>query len=232
MARIKKPELNLILADKLLAWADKYDVTKDGYVRGLYEALSTRKNLQVWASLNPIEYLPMPELKAGLAMAKWTRFITVLRNVLVFLPVALTWAAVGQATTAFSKYLKANGSDIVNFLDFWQNGYGVLGSEWKIANVALLDFLIIMVVIVLTLLASVFSRRVTELQIMSEKETDRERILLSIEIASYLFDKQKITNVTMNQSLARAIDKLLNATDAIEATAKSLEKTSKSKGFN
>jgi hypothetical protein len=56
--------------------------------------------------------------------------------------------------------------------------------------------------------------------------------LLSVEIASYLFDKQKVTNVTMNQSLARAIDKLLNATDAIEATAKSLEKTSKSKGFD
>ena len=232
MARVKKPELNLILADKLLAWADKYDVSKDGYVRGLYEALSTRKNLQVWASLNPIEYLPMPELKAGLSMAKWTRFITVLRNVLVFLPVALTWAAVGEATTAFSTYLKANGSDIVNFLDFWQNGYGVLDDKWKIATVAVLDFWIIMIVIVLTLLASVFSRRVSELQIMSEKETDRERILLSVEIASYLFDKQKVTNVTMNQSLARAIDKLLNATDSIEATAKALEKTSKSKGLN
>ena len=232
MARIKKPELNLILADKLLAWADKYDVANDGYVRGLYEALNSRKNLQVWASLNPIEYLPMPELKAGLSLAKWTRFITVLRNVLVFLPVALTWAAVGQATTAFSIYLKANGSDIVNFLDFWQNGYGVLGEEWRIANVALLDFLIIMVVIVLTLLASVFSRRVSELQVLAEKETDRQRILLSVEIASYLFDKQKVTNVTMNQSLARALDKLLNATDAIEATAKALEKTSKSKGLN
>lgn len=232
MARVKKPELNLILADKLLAWADKYDVTKDGYVRGLHEALSTRKNLQVWASLNPIEYLPMPELKSGLSLAKWTRFITVLRNVLVFLPVALTWAAVAQATTGFSTYLKANGTDIVNFLDFWQNGYGVLGEEWRIANVALLDFLIIMVVIVLTLLASVFSRRVSEFQIATEKETDRERILLSIEIASYLFDKQKVTNVTMNQSLARALDKLLNATEAIEATARALEKTSKSKGLN
>jgi hypothetical protein len=89
-----------------------------------------------------------------------------------------------------------------------------------------------MVVIVLTLIASVFSRRVTELQMMAEKETDRERILLSVEIASYLFDKQKVTNVTMNQTLARALDKLLNATDAIEATAKALEKTSKSKGLN
>jgi hypothetical protein len=128
--------------------------------------------------------------------------------------------------------LKENGSDIVNFLDFWQNGYGILGEEWRIANVALLDFYIIMVVIVLTLLASVFSRRVSEMQITSEKETDRERILLSVEIASYLFDKQKVTNVTMNISLARALDKLLNATDAIEATAKALEKTSKSKGLN
>ena len=232
MARAKKPELNLILADKLLAWADKYDVTKDGYVRGLYEALTSRKNLQIWASLNPIEYLPMPELKAGLSMANWTRSITVLRNVLVFLPVALTWAAVGEATTAFSTYLKANGSDIVNFLDFWQNGYGVLDDKWSIATIALLDFLIIMVVIVLTLIASFFSRRVTELQIMSEKETDRERILLSVEIAWYLFEKQKVTNVTMNQSLARALDKLRNATESIEATAKALEKTSKSKGLN
>jgi len=232
MARAKKPELNLILADKLWSWADKYDVAKDGYVSGLLEALRTRKNLQIWASLNPIEYLPMPDLKAGMNMAKWARTIVVLRNVLVFLPVALTWAAVGEATTAFSTYLKANGTDIVNFLDFWQNGYGVLGSEWQIANIARLDFLIIVLVIILTLVASVFSRRVSEMQMIVEKETDRERILLSVEIASYLFEKQKVTNVTMNQSLARALDKLLNATESIEATAKALEKTSKSKGFN
>ena len=56
--------------------------------------------------------------------------------------------------------------------------------------------------------------------------------MLSVEIASYLFEKQKVTNVTMNQSLARALDKLLNATESIEATAKALEKTSKSKGLN
>jgi len=232
MARVKKPELNLILAEKTLAWASKYNVVNDGYVSGLIDALRSKKDLQIWASLNPIEYLPMPELKAGVSIAKWTRFITVLRNVLVFLPVALTWAAVGEATTAFSKYLKANGTDIVNFLDFWQNGYGVLGSEWKIANIAMLDFMIIIVVIVLTLLASVFSRRVTELQMMAEKETDRERILLSVEIASYLFEKQKVTNVTMNMTLARALDKLLNATKSVESITKSLEKISKSKGLN
>jgi hypothetical protein len=232
MASVKRIPPHLILVNSLNSWANLYSVKNDSYVSGLTDAVSERKNLPMWASLDPLEYLPHSQIDTHKKLHLTVLIMTVIRNALVFLPVALTWIAVGEATTAFSAYLKANGSDIVNFLDFWQNGYGVLDDKWKIANVAILDFWIIMVVIVLTLIASVFSRRVTELQMMAEKETDRERILLSVEIASYLFDKQKVTNVTMNQSLARALDKLLNATEAIEATAKALEKTSKSKGLN
>ena len=55
MARVKKPELNLILAEKTLAWASKYNVVNDGYVSGLIDALRYKKDLQIWASLNPIE---------------------------------------------------------------------------------------------------------------------------------------------------------------------------------
>jgi hypothetical protein len=228
MARLKKPELNLLLADKIDDWANRFEVSDDGYVQGLVEALRTRKNLQVWAALNPIEYLPMPRLRGQEVLAKRTRVMTVLRNVLVFLPVALTWAAVGEASRAFAEYLRDNGSNVVNFLDFWQNGYGYLGSEWKLANIALLDFFIVMVVIVLTLAISVFGRKVAEIHSADGEKTDRERILISIQIATYLFDKQKVTNVTMNQSLARTLDKLLNAADALEKSTKSLEKTSKS----
>jgi hypothetical protein len=228
MARLKKPELNLLLADKVEDWANKFEVSNDGYVQGLVEALRTRKNLQVWAALNPIEYLPMPRLRSEATLAKRTRLMTVLRNVLVFFPVALTWAAVGEASKAFAEYLRDNGSNVVNFLDFWQNGYGYLGSEWTLANIALLDFVIVMVVIVLTLAISYFGRKVAEIHSAEEEKTDRERILISIQIATYLFDKQKVTNVTMNQSLARTLDKLLNAADSLEKTTKSLEKTSKS----
>jgi hypothetical protein len=228
MARLKKPELNLLLADKVEDWANKFEVSDDGYVQGLVEALRTRKNLQVWAALNPIEYLPMPRLRSEATLAKRTRLMTVLRNVLVFFPVALTWAAVGEASKAFAEYLRDNGSNVVNFLDFWQNGYGYLGSEWTLANIALLDFVIVMVVIVLTLAISYFGRKVAEIHSAEEEKTDRERILISIQIATYLFDKQKVTNVTMNQSLSRTLDKLLNAADSLEKTTKSLEKTSKS----
>jgi uncharacterized membrane protein len=225
--RVLNSKKHIELADQVDLWARKYRVSRDPYVTGLSSSLREKKNLQIWASMNPVEYLPHPEITEGIAVAKWARLLTLIRNVLVFAPVALTWAAVGQATTAFSTYVKENGADVVNFLDFWQNGYGVLGNEWKIANVARLDFLIILVVIILTLVASVFGRRATAEQSSYEEQIERERIGLAVEITSFLFDKQKATNVTMNASLAGAIAKLLNATDALEDVAKNLAKTVK-----
>lgn len=225
--RVSNSKRHIELADQVDLWARKYQVSRDPYVTGLSSSLREKKNLPIWASMNPVEYLPQPEITEGIAVARWARLLTLIRNVLVFAPVALTWAAVGQATTAFSEYVKENGADVVNFLDFWQNGYGVLGEEWRIANVAFLDFVIILIVIILTLIASVFGKRATEAQASFEQQIERERVGLAVEINSYLFDKQKVTNVTMNASLAGAIAKLLNATDALEDVAKNLAKTTK-----
>ena len=225
--RVSNSKKHIELADQVDFWSRKYKVDRDPYVTGLSSSLREKKNLPIWASMNPVEYLPQPEITEGLAVARWARLLTLIRNVLVFAPVALTWAAVGEATTAFSEYVKENGADVVNFLDFWQNGYGVLGEEWRISNVAFLDFIIILIVIILTLIASVFGKRASEAQALFEQQIERERVGLAVEINTYLFDKQKATNVTMNASLAGAIAKLLNATDALEDVAKNLAKTTK-----
>jgi hypothetical protein len=225
--RVSNSKKHLELADQVDSWAYKYQVRRDPYVTGLSVSLREKKNLPIWAAMNPIEYLPQPEITEGIAIARWARLLTLIRNVLVFAPVALTWAAVGQATSAFSRYVDENGADVVNFLDFWENGYGYLGTEWQISHVAFLDFVIIVVVIILTLIASVFGKKASELQAEYDQQIERERIGLAVEINSFLFDKQKATNVTMNASLAGAIAKLLNATDALEDVAKNLAKTTK-----
>jgi hypothetical protein len=225
--RVSSSKKHLELADQVDSWARKYQVSRDPYTNGLSSSLREKKNLPIWAAMNPVEYLPQPEITEGIAIARWARLLTLFRNVLVFAPVALTWAAVGQATSAFSRYVDENGADVVNFLDFWENGYGYLGTEWQISHVAFLDFVIIVVVIILTLIASVFGKRASELQAEYDQQIERERIGLAVEINSYLFDKQKATNVTMNASLAGAIAKLLNATDALEDVAKNLAKTTK-----
>jgi hypothetical protein len=225
--RVSNSKKHLELADQVDSWAYKYQVSRDPYTNGLSNSLREKKNLQIWAAMNPIEYLPQPEITEGIAIARWARLLTLIRNVLVFAPVALTWAAVGQATSAFSRYVDENGADVVNFLDFWENGYGYLGTEWQISHVAFLDFLIILVVINLTLIASVFGKKASELQAKFDQQIERERIGLAVEINSFLFDKQKATNVSMNASLAGAIAKLLNATDSLEDVTKNLAKTTK-----
>ena len=225
--RVSNSKKHLELADQVDSWAYRYQVSRDPYTNGLSNSLREKKNLQIWAAMNPIEYLPQPEITEGIAIARWARLLTLIRNVLVFAPVALTWAAVGQATSAFSRYVDENGADVVNFLDFWENGYGYLGTEWQISNVAFLDFLIILGVIILTLIASVFGKRASELQAKFDQQIERERIGLAVEINSFLFDKQKATNVSMNASLAGAIAKLLNATDSLEDVTKNLAKTTK-----
>jgi len=225
--RVSNSKKHLELADQVDSWAYKYQVSRDPYTNGLSNSLREKKNLQIWAAMNPIEYLPQPEITEGIAIARWARLLTLIRNVLVFAPVALTWAAVGQATSAFSRYVDENGADVVNFLDFWENGYGYLDTEWQISKVAFLDFLIILVVIILTLIASVFGKKASELQAKFDQQIERERIGLAVEINSFLFDKQKATNVSMNASLAGAIAKLLNATDSLEDVTKNLAKTTK-----
>ena len=223
----RKPQAIDSLATNIAAWVSRHDLQSDPYLSGLQRAIETKKDLHIWAELDPTEYLPHPETKAGHAQERLVRLLTVIRNVLVFAPVALTWAAVSAATTGFSKYISENGADVVNFLDLWQNGYDILAEEWKIGNVARLDFIIVVIVIALTLYVSRGGYQVEEIQRASEAEIDRERLALAIEIHAALHDKRKITTVTMNASLAGAIARLVAATNNLEDASHIIEKASR-----
>jgi hypothetical protein len=223
----RKPQPIDVLALNLSRWISRHDLQSDPYLGGLLEAIDSKKDLHIWAELDPTEYLPHPEAKVGASSSRRVRIFTVIRNVLVFAPVALTWAAVSAATSGFSQYISANGADVVNFLDFWQNGYEILGSEWRIGNVARLDFFIVLLVIALTLYVSQAGNKVQELQNASEDEIDRERLALAIEIHAALHDKRKITTVTMNASLAGAISRLVSATNSLDGAAREIEKATR-----
>lgn len=223
----RKPQAIDSLATSISTWVSRHKLQNDPYLTGLLTAIEDKKDLHIWAELDPTQYLPHPETTAGFAKARLVRILTVVRNVLVFAPVALTWAAVSAATTGFSKYIAENGADVVNFLDFWQNGYDILAEEWKIGNVARLDFIIVVIVIALTLYVSQVGHTVEEMKNSAEDAIDRERLALAIEIHAALHDKRKITTVTMNASLAGAISRLVSATGNLEDASKFIEKASR-----
>lgn len=225
----KKIQQTTLLAEKLSSWSRARGLTSDPYLSLLISSLLERRNLHVLAELDPMRYLPNLEPNMNSKKERLLRIVTVIRNVLVFAPVALTWAAVNVATRAFSKYISENSFSVTNFLDFWQNGYGYLADHWKIASVALLDFAIIMVVIVLTVYISLLSQKVQTLYLASIKKAEDERASLALEIMLVLHDKKKITNVTMNQALAGSVARLVSATNNLEVAAKNIAKVSRGK---
>ncbi len=227
LRRTRKNTQHLEVAEALDKWATQYGQKSDPYISALISDLVENKNLPMWAAMDPMDYLPTPAISGGYSAVKWTRLMTVIRNVLVFAPVALTWFAVGKATEGFSKYVKIHGTDVVNFLDFWQNGYQTLAKEWTIGRIATLDFLIIFLVIALTLAVSITGKRANDLQENSENQIDRDRVGIAVTLQSFLFDKKAVTALSMNASMANLLTKLLNAADSLEATTKSLEKSTK-----
>ena len=227
MAAIKKVSPHQVLLNSLLSWAQQYGLTADPYISGLTSAVENRKNLPMWASLNPLEYLPHAPAQVNRGLKRIVLIITIVRNALVFVPVALTWFAISKATSAFAVYTADNTLGVVNFLDFWENGYGILDKHWSLSSVATLDFQIIMLIITLTIAVTLLEKRIRDTHSASISELDEDRIRLAMSISAFLFDHQRVSQVTMNQSLAKALRDILNSTDSLDKSSKELSKTVK-----
>ena len=227
MARAKSPTEAQILSNHIQSWATAHGAEGDIYLSQLKIALDERKNWPMWASLDPLQFLPNPELTGQTRLNRLNFILTAIRNGLVFTPVALTWLAISKATAAFAVFSTKNPNGVANFLDFWEKGYGILDKAWSIGNVAFFDFLIILMIISMTLATTILGRRIQEARELSLSKIDHERTALALDISEFFFDKQRVTNVTMNQGLAKAIRDLMNATEAVSKSASELNKTVK-----
>jgi hypothetical protein len=212
----KKNVKNEELAHALLSWAKQHKVEDDPYILGLHGALMENSDLAMWSTLVPLEYLPLTETAAGSREISLNHLLTIARNILVFVPVALTWAAVGKATTAFAIYVEANPNSVTNFLEFWQNGYGVLGEKWTIGYVANLDFLLITAVILLTMETSYLSRKGLKIRRLGQRKVDAERMKLGLALTEFLYTKRAVTPSTLNQNVSTSIASLRNASKSLE----------------
>lgn len=222
----KKSADNLEMAQAITAWTKEHACGNE-LTQKLISDLEGKSDLHKWAELNPFDFLPYPGMVGSDKKNRIIDNLTVLRNVLVFAPVALTWAAVGQATTAFEKYTAANDGAVVNFLEFWQNGYGVLDAKWRISEVARFDFILILIVIILTLFISYTGQKLAKSENIENITIEDKRQFLAAKLAFFLIDKKKITNVTFNQSMAGSVQRLVAASTALEKSSKELSKVNK-----
>ena len=221
-------EERTFLANSLTSWKTLHRVEDDPYVEGVLAGLNSGRNLEMWASLNPLEYLPNPEVISNTRFHRILFLLALIRNALVFSPVALTWFAISKATSAFSAYTTDNSLTVVNFLDFWENGYGVLSKTWSLSRVATLDFQIILLIISLTIGIGAFERRLKSLRENALGDVDRDRVQIAIEISEYFFTLKKLTPQSFNATTNGVLRNLVSTSKSMEKTSKDLLKATNS----
>ena len=214
-------------------WAAEWSVADDPYVQGLSRAIDEHRNITMWAALDPSEHLPDPEPKNGRLFGQLSQLLGFLRNVLVFVPVAITWWAISEATDAFGDYTEQlpEGQE-VNFLNFWQNGYGVLEDRllWvvgpKIQEVAIMDFLIIAVVVALTMASSSLAVASDRFSTRGDRLSAIERSRMVLTLVEALDAKRSASPESIAGTIADVLNDLVDASREINAAALQLENAS------
>lgn len=206
-----------LLARKIADYAKKYKLSDDPYLRGLLQGLSNQSDLHIWAELNPFEQLPRAAAKKHLSLLNATKILTIVRNVSVFIPVAITWQAIGQAVTQFELYVTENSGAITNFLTFWQNGYGYLENHYTIGHVAFVAFLIILGIIILTFIVNITGAISESAKAAEELALDKERDQICLEIFSELAAYRKADPAALDSVLGRAISQINEAIVALKS---------------
>jgi hypothetical protein len=147
--------------------------------------------------------------------------------VLVFVPVALTWLAIQKATDAFGKWAadktSADPESGISFIQFWQNGYGVLNDFFLIQEIAKLDFYLITLIVVATLVASLLESRAKSTVSVLEKAADRERLFVGLKIAEALQGNKTASPESITESLAFALNDLSQAARDVSLAAARME---------
>jgi hypothetical protein len=210
------------IAQNLVDWAANNAVESDHIVQSLIQDLAAEENLAIWAGMDPFEYLPQPHPTVGNRFFSWAKTAASIRNVMVFVPVAITWEAVSKATVAFAKFVESNNATTVNFLEFWQNGYDVLGKFWTIGNIASLDFAIILGVIALSLIATYLNARGSSINKSETQQIEAERIEIALALKMYLYSMREIDKTNVKEGIASSVSALLAATSTLAKTAKQL----------
>ena len=220
---------------ELQEWARDNHVEDDPYIVGLSEAVAQRNDLGMWASIDPLQTLPEPR-EPNFLIARTVQWLTVVRNVLVFVPVAITWMAISKATTAYKAWdpretseQLANGESLrveKNFLDFWSKGYGKLAKHWTIPEVGKTDFYIIAIIILLALVISFLGNRSDSVRTKLLQSAEAERTAIGIKIRRSLHGKREASPDSIAERLAGALADLNQTTRDMAEVAARLERSS------
>ena len=217
MAKRQKNDEAQEVLNALHSWMGNHGIMGNKLLDRLIDDIESNMNLKIWADMDPNAYLPTPESSELLSKMRLINTVTGIRNILVFSPVAITWAAISFVTSAFSRYEQENPNSIVNFLEFWQQGFGYLNDFWRLSNVAIFDALLVSVVITMTFVINFLSKKNLELEFSNMAKNQVSRAYLIFKLNEFFYQYKYPTTQQINKNV-------YTSTKSLERTLKSLTK--------
>jgi hypothetical protein len=196
------------LEQRLIRWANANNLEKSPILLMLLSAIRDGRNLAFWGSVNFMDALPQPRFAGTLERERIAKLLTTVRNVLVFVPVALTWAAISVATSAFGTFSAQNQATTVNFLAFWQDGYGYLAPFWRIGSTAEKVVIIISAVIVLTLIVGRLNNVNDRNYARGMDAAEEQRLAIAMELQNYFHARREINDTTVTETVIESVSGL------------------------
>ena len=223
----KTPPAHKEMSEKVRLWAISNELWEHQRIDELIQDLENQNNYAYWSSQRPSELLPQKFDSATDNAESWYQRVLFLRNLLVFLPVTITWIAISEASSSFSEFTTENSGSIVNFLQFWQDGYGYLASIWRLSSIALIDFFILATIMFLTSILPIFKARIARQQERFDRKNADARDALCKELFEFFVNNQIVAPLNFDRKLAKSLRDLSKSTQNLEKVTKELAKTSK-----
>lgn len=210
-ARASEKE-RLAAADALKKWMDEEGV----HIRNreildrLHKDIRANRKMNEWGSF-PLDDLLRPPMRdfTTLPMAKLANFVTVIRNLLLFFPVLVTWYAIEHAANAYNDPINEGKT----FLQAWSS------IDFSLQRVALIDAIVIAVLIGLTLASHLLDARAEDQARKLDEASDSRFRLMMVNVGLYLHGFRQITPSALKGGLADAVNQLKAATDEMKDAA-------------
>ena len=204
----------LVAADALRKWIVERSPTNAHILEQLESDLRKNQRLNEWGQFALEDLLRPPRRDASRFIAhKVAAIVTFFRNLVLFIPVAVTWLAIERAAVKFSDKLELGIN--TTFLEVWLNDDIFL----TLATTAAIDAGLIGLLIVLTLAAQSFEVVADRSARQADESDERDFQSVLVNVGLFLHGFRSITPSALKSGLAEAVDNLRKSSEQLAAVS-------------
>ena len=206
----------LAAADALKKWIDERTPANAHILQQLEGDLRKNQRLNEWGQFALEDLLRPPRRDAGRFIAhKIAAVVTFARNLVLFIPVAVTWSAIERAAHAYSKKLERRDTE-ATFLQVWLSDADI---TLTLGQTALIDAVLIGLLIVLTLVAQSLEVVADRSSRQADERDERDFQSVLVSVGLFLHGFRSITPSALKSGLAEAVDNLRKSTEQLAAVS-------------